>query len=364
MVTRKTVGMIAGVFFWMAVVVQGAASAGNLADLRQSIAAAGANWTAGETSVTRMTPEEQNRLCGGLAEITRGDAVTPMAALPAQDLPASYSWRDVNGKNYVTPVRNQQTCGSCFVFAPVAALEARLLRTYNRPGTDIDLSEQIPLSCAGAGNCAAGGYASTASTYLQTTGTAKETCYPYTNTDGSCGAACANWQLSPYKATNWSYANQTFPATTAMLKTAVLTKGPVVARMVVYSDLYDYTGAFTARSTGRTRAATLCWSWAGMTPRRPSWSKIVGARAGAKAATSGSPIRSWLQPMSGSANGSMSMTTRSAPWPGLCRRPIRCSWTIDARPSAGRRTSRRYVEAAAVSRRAVASSRNRARISS
>lgn len=253
MVGRKTGVWVAGVVCWLAVLVQGLALAEPLADLRVSIAAVGANWTAGETSVTRMTPEEQNRLCGGLAEIRRGDAAPPMAALPAADLPASYSWRDVNGKNYVTPVRNQQTCGSCFVFAPVAALEARLLRTYNRPGVDIDLSEQIPLSCAGAGNCAAGGYASTASTYLQNTGTAKEPCYPYTNTDGSCGAACANWPLSPYKVKNWSYANQTFPATTAMLKTAVLTKGPVVARMVVYSDLYNYTGGVYSMVSGENK---------------------------------------------------------------------------------------------------------------
>lgn len=250
---RKMTGMIVGMVFCLSVIVQGGASAETLADLRQSIAAGGAKWTAGETSVTRMTPEEQNRLCGGLAEITRGDEATPLAALPAADLPASYSWRDVNGKNYVTPVRNQQTCGSCFVFAPVAALESRLLRTYNRPGTDIDLSEQIPLSCAGAGDCAAGGYASTASTYLQNSGTGKETCYPYTNTDGSCGSACATWPLSPYKATNWSYANQTFPATTNMLKTAVLTKGPVVARMVVFSDLYSYTSGVYSMVSGENK---------------------------------------------------------------------------------------------------------------
>lgn len=250
---RKAVFLAACLVFCLAMLAPTLAWAGDLADLRRSIAVAGANWTAGETSVTRMTPEEQNRLCGGLAEPVRGDAATPMAALPVEDLPASYSWRNVNGNNYVTPVRNQQTCASCFIFAPVAALEARLLRTYNRPGTDIDLSEQIPLSCAGAGNCAAGGYASTASTYLQTTGTAKETCYPYTNTVGSCGSACANWQLSPYKVTNWSYANQTFPATTAMLKTAVLTKGPVVARMVVYSDLYDYTGGVYSQVSGENK---------------------------------------------------------------------------------------------------------------
>ena len=253
MVRRKAVFMAAGMFFWLTMLVQGMAWAENLADLRVSIAAAGANWTAGETSVTRLSPEEQNRLCGGLAETVRGDAVSSLEVLSADALPASYSWRNVNGNNYVTPVRNQQTCASCFIFAPVAALEARLLRTYNRPGTDIDLSEQIPLSCAGAGNCTDGGYASTASTYLRTTGTAQETCYPYTNTNGSCGAACANWQLSPYKVTDWSYANQTFPATTNMLKTAVLTKGPVVARMVVYSDLYSYTGGVYSMVSGENK---------------------------------------------------------------------------------------------------------------
>lgn len=250
---RKAVFLAACLIFCLAMLARTLAWAGELADLRQSIAAAGANWTAGETSVTRMTPEEQNRLCGGLADPVRGDALTPMAALPVEDLPASYSWRNVNGNNYVTPVRDQQTCASCFIFAPVAALEARLLRTYNRPGTDIDLSEQIPLSCSGAGNCANGGYASTASTYLKNTGTAKETCYPYTNADGSCGAACANWQLSPYMVTDWSYANQTFPATTSMLKTAVLTKGPVVARMVVFSDLYSYTGGVYAMVSGENK---------------------------------------------------------------------------------------------------------------
>ncbi|KHK02695.1 C1 family peptidase [Desulfovibrio sp. TomC] len=239
------------VFSWLLLVATVTTWAGDLASVRQAIAAAGVSWTAGETSVSRLSPDEQARLCGGLAETVQGDVVTNLDALPADALPANYSWRDVNGKNFVTPVRNQQTCGSCFVFAPVAALESRLLRTYNRPGTDINLSEQIPLSCSGAGNCANGGYASTASTYLKTTGTARETCYPYTNTDGTCGTACANWQIAPYKTTNWSYANTTFPATAALLKTAVSTKGPVVARMVVYSDFYNYTGGVYTKVSGQ-----------------------------------------------------------------------------------------------------------------
>jgi cathepsin C len=33
------------------------------------------------------------------------------------DLPDNFDWRNVSGVNYVSPVRNQQSCGSCYIFA-------------------------------------------------------------------------------------------------------------------------------------------------------------------------------------------------------------------------------------------------------
>jgi cathepsin C len=39
------------------------------------------------------------------------------AAQLQSGLPAAFDWRSVAGVNYVSPVRNQQSCGSCYSFA-------------------------------------------------------------------------------------------------------------------------------------------------------------------------------------------------------------------------------------------------------
>ena len=52
--------------------------------------------------------------------------VTSEASKAAFSLPESFDWRNVNGQNFVSPVRNQEQCGSCFSFASLAMLEARL----------------------------------------------------------------------------------------------------------------------------------------------------------------------------------------------------------------------------------------------
>ena len=37
--------------------------------------------------------------------------------LKAKVLPEEFDWRNVDGKNYVSPIRNQGSCGSCYAFA-------------------------------------------------------------------------------------------------------------------------------------------------------------------------------------------------------------------------------------------------------
>ncbi|AGW13952.1 C1 family peptidase [Megalodesulfovibrio gigas] len=217
--------------------------------INAAIQQAGGNWSAGETSISVLPEAQRRQRLGGLPEnATQADV--PVVPLATDPLPQAFDWRNKDGVNYVTPVRDQGNCGSCFIFAPVAALEAKLRIAAGR-AANLDLSEQIPLSCSGAGDCAAGGYASTASTFLLNNGTAAEACYPYTVTDGNCNDGCSTWQNNPYKFTsNWFYANANTYPSVETIKSAIYTYGPVVLWMAVYSDLYNYTSGVYAQTTG------------------------------------------------------------------------------------------------------------------
>jgi cathepsin C len=35
----------------------------------------------------------------------------------ASSLPASFDWRNISGVSFLSPIRNQGSCGSCYAFA-------------------------------------------------------------------------------------------------------------------------------------------------------------------------------------------------------------------------------------------------------
>jgi C1A family cysteine protease len=41
--------------------------------------------------------------------------------IASKDIPKNFDWRNVNSKNFVPKVRNQQSCGSCYTFASVVS---------------------------------------------------------------------------------------------------------------------------------------------------------------------------------------------------------------------------------------------------
>jgi len=112
------------------------------------------------------------------------------------DAPPSIDWTSVNGSSYVTNVKNQGQCGSCWAFSATGSLEARYAIKHQLTGDSITtLSEQELVDCSGAyGNMGCqGGLMDDAFKYVMNNtagpGLCSEKEYPYTGKDGTCQAS-------------------------------------------------------------------------------------------------------------------------------------------------------------------------------
>jgi len=239
-------GFLSLITVFCILVTAGLSYSAEIDEIREAIQINHAKWMAKENPISLLPQEERIKRLGAIepAEGLDASAIPYEPFYTSSLLAATFDWRN-NGGNYVTPVRNQSSCGSCWAFAATAALESKALITFNKPGTNLDLSEQIVVSCGGAGSCN-GGSPGGASSFFVSTGTNLESCYPYTATDGDCSSACSNWEDSTYKIDGWSYVSGGSAPTADALKNAIYINGPLIAVFDVYTDFFSYhTGVYS-----------------------------------------------------------------------------------------------------------------------
>jgi len=217
------------------------ASQRELAQITLAIAESGAGWNPRLSPVSTLSLDQKRRLAGVPAG-TRGQPpyINPRySSTGSGTLPASLDWRNVNGHNYVSAVKNQGMCGSCWAFAVTAGLESRALIANAAPGGNLDLSEQMVLSCSGAGTCD-GGWPDLANKYLVASGSPQEGFFPYSASDAACSLAKKGWQNDSFRIANWQYVVQNAKPDVDTIKNALLASGPLVTTMQVYDDFYYY----------------------------------------------------------------------------------------------------------------------------
>ena len=242
----------------------------DLAALQTKIAELGLPWRAGVTTNSNDSELEARSRTGYVpgpddpsleeaehlsraAEDARLAAVAAGAAAGTAGVPLAIDWRNVGGRNYVTPIRNQGGCGSCVAFGAIAAMES--LVSISRGGTSasVNLSEADLWFCwgpsHGAGACPNGGWWPDAAYDGMKQGVVDDACFPYTDANQPCNL-CADAASRRTKITGWHKLTSQ-----AAMKAFISTVGPVSACFTVYEDFYyHYTGGvytYNASTSGK-----------------------------------------------------------------------------------------------------------------
>ena len=164
------------------------------------------------------------------------------------NLPPSWDWRNVNGSDWTTPIKDQEQdkCGSCWAFGALGALESNIKIWKNNPILDVDLSEQYMLSCS-PGSCN-GWYIDRTIKWIKTNGSIFESCFTYEANDSiSCDAKCPDWRNTLIGIDGYLKISTNI----TVIESALIQYGPLPATMDVYSDFYpNFTGGVYHHTNG------------------------------------------------------------------------------------------------------------------
>jgi hypothetical protein len=181
--------------------------------------------------------------------------VLPVSALnvcgndaPAQPagLPSHFSWRDVNGTDYTTPVRDQAPAPTCEAYAICAALETEMqykLKERYLP----DLSENHLFFYAGGTMKKGGVNLIDAANYVMNYGVPDEGCYPEPHRPYDYPfQSLPGWQNRTVKISEWGW----IPNNITMMKQALIEHGPLVICIHYWKDFLYYHGGVYKHHTG------------------------------------------------------------------------------------------------------------------
>jgi len=188
-----------------------------IAQLNEDAAASGFKTKFGITKFSDLTEEEFSSKYFGYK--SSGAELPNEPSFGNVNLPVSMDWRK---KGAVTPVKNQEQCGSCWAFSAVEGVESAWFLKKNQL---LQLSPQQVVSCDDGDNGCDGGDLPTAFAYIAESGLETNKVYPYTSGDGNTGTCKYHARDVVAHISGFKYATTTGNETA--MQAAMMINGPL-----------------------------------------------------------------------------------------------------------------------------------------
>ncbi|KAJ8301667.1 hypothetical protein KUTeg_020654 [Tegillarca granosa] len=209
------------------------------------------SWKADKYSMFEHMPmEDLLKMAGGrnsrIVSRPKPYPVTREVLEEAAKLPAAFDWRNVKGVNYVSPIRNQGGCGSCYAFASMAMNEARVRIMTNNTKKPV-FSPQDIVECSEYSQGCDGGFPYLiGGKYAEDFGLVEESCNKYKGRDGKCST---DMTCKRQYSTRYEYVGGFFGACNEpLMQINLVNNGPMAIAFEVYNDFMHYKGGIYSRS--------------------------------------------------------------------------------------------------------------------
>ena len=164
---------------------------------------------------------------------------------------------DWKAAGYVSPVKNQGNCGSCYTFSSVAAIESAYAIKNKISGNQVDFSEQQLVDCSisyGNAGCNGGSIYNTL-LYVKNNGLMQESDYQYASGTNGLVQICSfnsnkvSARLAGFNQLDYSNTNQIIEA---------LKLNPVIAHLYVANDFYFYSSGIYTSDSCQSQVSNYC----------------------------------------------------------------------------------------------------------
>jgi hypothetical protein len=208
-----------------------------LRQIRARIEAEGAKWKADLNPIFMLPDEDFERMLGHRGPQRKMKDVRIKPNYSGRRFPDQWDWNNMNGEDWMSPVKDQGSAGTCWAFAAVGQVEALINISENNPYLDLDLAEEtlVDECCRYCGDIT-GGRAYCALHYIRNSGISLEATNPYSGKNGPCCKRPFNrYKVESYTMVTWQDNN------TLTIK-ASLINHPLSTTVTTTDDWRAYTG--------------------------------------------------------------------------------------------------------------------------